>query len=171
MPAILVRRDSYSLASSGLPCSHSLFVPGAPRTSRSSFYATNSRFCDDKPIAQRSTTTTRPCSSHRRPINATMPREIGPLRRTDQRIPKRSLTRHDAVFGPHTLQRPRDHRAARLVTDYIARYNDHRPHRSLDQHPPRPAIVDDPANTPESALQVARTSRCNGLINEYRNEA
>jgi hypothetical protein len=29
-------------------------------------------------------------------------RDINPMRRTHQRIPKRSLTSHDAIFGPHT---------------------------------------------------------------------
>ena len=56
----------------------------------------------------------------------------------------------------------------RLVIDYIAHYNDHRPHRSLDQRPPRPA---DPDKLSHPARHVISTARCDGLINEYRNAA
>ena len=55
----------------------------------------------------------------------------------------------------------------RLVTDYIDHSNEHRP---LDLQPPGPAD-EDPLHTPESAPQIARTTRCDGLINEYRNAA
>ncbi len=59
----------------------------------------------------------------------------------------------------------------RLVVDYLDHYNSHRPHRSLDQRPPRPAIPDEqPSDTPRP-LQVIRTTRCGGLINEYQNAA
>ena len=56
-----------------------------------------------------------------------------------------------------------------LVVDYIAHYNQHRPHRSLGQRQPTP-----PADPPPSApatVTVLRTTRCDGLINEYRNAA
>ena len=59
----------------------------------------------------------------------------------------------------------------RLVTDYIAHYNTHRPHRSLDQQPPRPGDPDQATTTPEPPLRVVRTTRCDGLINEYRDAA
>ncbi len=59
----------------------------------------------------------------------------------------------------------------RLVVDYIAHYNEHRPHRSLGQQPPRPTDAEGPADPPEPALQVARITRCDSLINEYRNAA
>jgi len=55
-----------------------------------------------------------------------------------------------------------------LVIDYVAHYNENRPHRSLDHQPPGP---DDPDQAPRPALRVLRTTRCDGLINEYRNAA
>ncbi|MDG2113695.1 MAG: integrase core domain-containing protein [Actinomycetota bacterium] len=57
----------------------------------------------------------------------------------------------------------------RLVRDYIAHHNQHRPHQSLDQRPPAP--IDEPPNTPPATVTVRRTSRCDGLIHEYRNAA
>jgi hypothetical protein len=57
----------------------------------------------------------------------------------------------------------------RLVIDYIAHHNQHRPHQSLDQQPPTPS--DEPPETPPATLAVLRTSRCDGLIHEYRNAA
>ena len=57
----------------------------------------------------------------------------------------------------------------RLVVDYIAHHNDHRPHQSLQQRPPTPT-----GNAPEgppATVRVLRTTRCDGLINEYRNAA
>ena len=56
----------------------------------------------------------------------------------------------------------------RLVVDYIDHYNTHRPHRSLDQQPP---VATDPPDQPDRHLQVLRTARCGGLVNEYRNAA
>ena len=56
----------------------------------------------------------------------------------------------------------------RLVVDYIDHYNTHRPHRSLDQQPP---VATNPTDQPDRHLQVLRTARCDGLINEYRNAA
>ena len=55
-----------------------------------------------------------------------------------------------------------------LVVDYIDHYNTHRPHRSLDQRPP---VATNPPDQPDRHLQVVRTARCDGLINEYRNAA
>ena len=43
-----------------------------------------------------------------------------------------------------------------------------RPHRSLDQRPP---VATDPPDQPDRHLQVVKTARCGGLINEYRNAA
>ncbi|MCP3938383.1 MAG: transposase [Actinomycetia bacterium] len=55
----------------------------------------------------------------------------------------------------------------RRVIDYIEHYNEHRPHRSLDQRPPLAAspIVSAPH------LRVMKSARCDGLINEYRHAA
>ena len=60
---------------------------------------------------------------------------------------------------------------ARLVTDYIDHYNTHRPHRSLNQRPPRQLITDPTTTDPPLPLRVVRATRCDGLINEYRNAA
>ena len=57
----------------------------------------------------------------------------------------------------------------RLVIDYIEHYNQHRPHRSLSQRPPTPH-ADPPAPGP-GPITVLRTTRCDALINEYRNAA
>ena len=57
----------------------------------------------------------------------------------------------------------------RLVIDYTGHYNGHRPHRSLGQQPPL-----GPETTNVSAApfrHATKTTRCNGLINEYRNAA
>ena len=56
----------------------------------------------------------------------------------------------------------------KLVVDYIDHDNTHRPHRSLDQRPP---VATDPPDQPDRHLQVVKTARCGGLINEYRNAA
>ena len=58
----------------------------------------------------------------------------------------------------------------RLIVDYIDHYNQHRPHRSLDQHPPSP-VEATPIRSPDDHAQVRRSRRCDGLINEYRNAA
>ncbi len=57
----------------------------------------------------------------------------------------------------------------RLVTVYIDHYNDHRPHRSLKQRPPTPTAY--PRLTPPTPVAALRITRCDGLINEYRNAA
>ena len=56
----------------------------------------------------------------------------------------------------------------RLVVDYIDHYNTHRPHRSLEQRPPLPT----PDAEPDPAvLRIVKSTRCDGLIHEYRNAA
>ena len=55
----------------------------------------------------------------------------------------------------------------RLVADNIAHYNRHRPHRSLGQQPP----VGGAAQLPDRPLRAVKSTRCDGLINEYRNAA
>ena len=60
----------------------------------------------------------------------------------------------------------------RVVIDYIGHYNTHRPHRSLDQRPPRQiGTPKAPEATDPHPLPIVRTARCDGLINEYRNAA
>ncbi|MFW2383226.1 MAG: integrase core domain-containing protein [Acidimicrobiales bacterium] len=56
----------------------------------------------------------------------------------------------------------------RLVVDYIDHYNTHRPHRPLEQRPPLPT----PDAQPDTrALRIVKSTRCDGLIHEYRNTA
>ncbi len=57
----------------------------------------------------------------------------------------------------------------RLTIDYIEHYNTHRPHRSLDQQSPEPAEAPPPEDGRH--LRVVKSSRCHGLINEYRKAA
>ena len=84
--------------------------------------------------------------------NAFAERWIGALRR--------ELLDRTVIWNRRQLER--------LVVDYIDHYNTHRPHRSLDQLPP---VATDAADQPDGHLQVVRTARCGGLINEYRNAA
>ena len=55
----------------------------------------------------------------------------------------------------------------RLLVDYIDHYNQHRPHRSLNQATPNNANV---VTTGANQL-ILRRSRCGGLIHEYRHAA
>ncbi|MBT8241800.1 MAG: integrase core domain-containing protein [Acidimicrobiia bacterium] len=84
--------------------------------------------------------------------NAFAERWIGSLRR--------ELLDRTIIWNQRQVQR--------LVADYIDHYNTHRPHRSLDQQPPR--AVEATTDAP-SQLGVVRTPRCDGLINKYRNAA
>ncbi|WP_238011223.1 integrase core domain-containing protein [Dactylosporangium sp. AC04546] len=56
---------------------------------------------------------------------------------------------------------------SRVLTEYTAHYNGHRPHRSLDQRPPNPPtqVVD------LTAARVQRRPILGGLINEYTQAA
>ena len=74
---------------------------------------------------------------------------------------RRELLDRTIVWNRHQLER--------LVVDFIDHYNEHRPHRSLEQQAPlssggtpRPCPRDSP---------VVRTSRCDRLIHEYRHAA
>ena len=58
----------------------------------------------------------------------------------------------------------------RIVVDYIDHYNEHRPHRSLDQHPPSRAGTTQ-IRSPGDYVSVRQSSRCDGLIHEYRHAA
>jgi len=61
------------------------------------------------------------------------------------------------------------HQVEQLVVDYIDHYNEHRPHRSLDQRPPIGTEASPSAD--QRHLRVVKSSRCHGLINEYQNAA
>ena len=57
------------------------------------------------------------------------------------------------------------HQLLRLLEEFVAHHNTHRPHRSLNQRAPTDeadATVIDPDQ------QIRRTTTCHGLINEYR---
>jgi len=61
------------------------------------------------------------------------------------------------------------HQVELLVVDYIEHYNEHRPHRSLNQLPPLPPEPSPHADP--ASLRVIKSTRCHGLIHEYRNAA
>ncbi|MBF6557922.1 MAG: transposase [Acidimicrobiales bacterium] len=73
---------------------------------------------------------------------------------------RRECTDRLLVFGRTHLER--------VLAEYVTHYNDHRPHRSLEQRAPRtlrvaPAPIDNPHPT-----QVRRTAVLGGTIHEYR---
>jgi transposase InsO family protein len=81
-------------------------------------------------------------------------------------IRRELLKQPEGLPRTHHLE-PATARAARV--GYIDHYNEHRPHQSLGQRPPIP--VDHPPESPPATVAAIRTSRCDGLINEYRNAA
>jgi transposase InsO family protein len=55
-----------------------------------------------------------------------------------------------------------------VLTEYIAHYNEHRPHRSLDQQALlNLGVPSDPIDIPESR-QLLRKDVLGGLVHEYR---
>ena len=86
--------------------------------------------------------------------NAFAERWIGTLRR--------ELLDRTLIWNQAHLQR--------IVVDYIDHYNQHRPQQSLAQHPPSLAGAT-PIRSPGDHAEVRRSSRCDGLIHEYRNAA
>ena len=76
---------------------------------------------------------------------------------------RRELLDRSIIWNQRQLQR--------LVIDYIAHYNTHRPHRSLDQRPPRHTTPDNNTTGCPLPLRLVRTTRCDGLINEYKHAA
>ncbi len=54
---------------------------------------------------------------------------------------------------------------AQLGREYVAHYNTHRPHRSLDQQPPLPGIR--PVTPADHEWRVRRRDRLGGLLHEY----
>ena len=64
------------------------------------------------------------------------------------------------IFGRHHLEQ--------VLAEYIAHYNEHRPHRALDRRAPQclgpmPASIHDP-----DPARLRRTEILGGLIHEYR---
>jgi putative transposase len=79
--------------------------------------------------------------------NAIAERWIGTLRR--------ECFNHLLITGPHHL--------AVVLREFLEHYNTHRPHRSLDQHPPA-------GRTPPHSganLRPLRRDRLDGLLHEY----
>ncbi len=76
---------------------------------------------------------------------------------------RRELLDRTIIWNQHQLEG--------LVTDYIDHYNAHRPHRSLGQRPPLQNQATVSELQAPNASQVTRSTRCDGLINEYRNAA
>jgi len=52
-----------------------------------------------------------------------------------------------------------------VLREYVAYYNTHRPHRSLDQHPP--LLKTRPVPPPDLEWRVRRRERLGGLLHEY----
>jgi hypothetical protein len=57
---------------------------------------------------------------------------------------------------------------ARILDDYLRHYNEHRPHRSLDQQSPERHTAPPSHHAPSTAR---RRDILGGLIHEYRNAA
>ncbi len=53
----------------------------------------------------------------------------------------------------------------RVLAEYVAHHNTHRPHRALGQRPPIPKPI--PIPTPPSDAHVRRRDRLGGLLHEY----
>jgi putative transposase len=52
-----------------------------------------------------------------------------------------------------------------VLREYVAHYNSHRPHRSLEQQPPLLELA--PASMHEFESSVRRRDRLGGLLHEY----
>jgi transposase InsO family protein len=57
--------------------------------------------------------------------------------------------------------------ATLVLTEYIRHFNGHRPHQSLDQHPPN----HDPTAVVTRATSIRRHQVLNSVINEYHHAA
>jgi transposase InsO family protein len=79
--------------------------------------------------------------------NAIAERWIGTLRR--------ECLDHLLITGPHHLKL--------VLQEYVEHYNTHRPHRSLDQHPP----ADRTPPPSSAAIRPLRRDRLGGLVHEY----
>ena len=73
---------------------------------------------------------------------------------------RRECTNRLLIFGRKHLEQ--------VLVEYIAHYNDHRPHRALDQRAPRTSKVEpDPIDEPDPT-RLRRYEVLGGLIHEYR---
>ena len=64
------------------------------------------------------------------------------------------------IFGRRHLEQ--------VLAEYVAHYNEHRPHRGLDQQAPGTlGLVPDPIDEPD-LMQSRRNEILGGLIHEYR---
>ena len=73
---------------------------------------------------------------------------------------RRECTDRLLIFGRTHLEQ--------VLGEYVAHYNDHRPHRSLDQQAPRTlGFAPDPIDKPDPT-QLRRNAVLGGLIHEYR---
>ena len=52
-----------------------------------------------------------------------------------------------------------------MLREYVADYNTHRPHRSLEQQPP--LVETDPLSGHDHAWHARRRDRLGGLLHEY----
>ncbi|MGH3794888.1 MAG: integrase core domain-containing protein [Pseudonocardiaceae bacterium] len=77
--------------------------------------------------------------------NAICERWIGTLRR--------ECTDHLLIYSERYLRK--------VLTEYLAHYNEHRPHRALGRRPPQPSPVH------RQAQRFRRRPILHGLINEY----
>ncbi len=57
------------------------------------------------------------------------------------------------------------------LEEYVAHYNDHRPHQARHQQPPDAADTPPPSVADMNAARVRRRKILNGLINEYSQAA
>jgi hypothetical protein len=85
--------------------------------------------------------------------NAFAERFVGTLRR--------EFLDRTLIFGRHHLER--------VLKSYIAHYNGHRPHRSLDMNPPAPRSPSPACDAPPGS--VIRRDVLGGLIHEYERAA
>ena len=87
--------------------------------------------------------------------NAYAERWIGTLRR--------ELLDRTLIWNQQQLERP--------VVDYIPHYTDHRPHRPPNQRAPTASGSTIPTPQPHRRPHVIKSTRCDGLVHEYRNAA
>jgi putative transposase len=73
---------------------------------------------------------------------------------------RRECTDRLLIFGRTHLEH--------VLAEYVAHYNDHRPHRSLDQQAPRTLRVAPGSIDESDPTQLRRNAVLGGLIHEYR---